>query len=283
MDPAELARAVREDIAAGFRPFAVVATVGTTATTSVDPVPEIAEICEEHRLWLHVDAAYAGTAAILPEMRWALAGCERADSLVVNPHKWLFTPLDCSALYCRRPGIVRDAFDVLPEYLRTAESGRAEVHNLADYGLSLGRRFRALKLWMVLRAFGARGIRERIRGHIALARDLVAQIDAESGFQRMAPAPFSTVCLRARPADLAARAEEEPVAAYLDRLNAGLLDAVNASGSAFLSHMKLRERFVLRVTIGNIRTTAAHVESAWDLLRTEAARLDAKMRPAELQ
>jgi len=283
MDPGALAAAIREDRAAGMVPFAVVATVGTTSTTSVDPVPEIAAICAEHRLWLHVDAAYGGAAAVLPEMRWVLAGCERADSLVVNPHKWLFTPIDCSALYCRRPDVLRDAFDVLPEYLRTTGAAAAgEPRNLMDYGLSLGRRFRALKLWMVLRAFGARGIRDRIRAHIELARRLAERVDAAPEFERMAPAPLSVVCLRARPRDLAARGGEPAAGAYLDRLNEALLQAVNATGEAFLSHTRVRARFTLRVAIGNLRTTAAHIDRAWEILQAEAARLDRELRPPAL-
>jgi aromatic-L-amino-acid decarboxylase len=165
--PDALEAVIKEDLKAGWRPFCVAATVGTTSTTSVDPVLEIADVCQRYNLWLHVDAAYAGAAAILPEKRWALAGCERADSIVMNPHKWLFVPLDCSALYCRHPGVMKQAFSLVPEYLRTPEEDR--VRNYMDYGIQLGRRFRALKLWMVLRAFGSEGLRQHLRAHIALA------------------------------------------------------------------------------------------------------------------
>lgn len=263
LDVAELARAIAADQAAGWRPFAVVATVGTTSTTSVDPVAAIADLCARHGLWLHVDAAYAGAAAVLPELRHVLDGCERADSLVVNPHKWLFTPIDCSVLYCRRPEVLRQAFSLTPEYLQTAEGGR--VRNLMDYGTALGRRFRSLKLWMVLRCFGAEGIRARLREHIRLASRLAGWVDAAPDWERLAPVPFSTVLFRYRPAG-AAEAE-------LDALNARLLDAVNATGRFFLSHTKVRDAFALRVAVGNLRTTERHLVELWDLLQREAARL----------
>jgi aromatic-L-amino-acid decarboxylase len=261
MDPAALARAVAEDRANGWTPFAVVATVGTTSSTSVDPVPVVADICEREGLWLHVDAAYGGTAAILPERRDVLAGCERADSLVVNPHKWLFVPIDLSALFTRRPDVVRAAFSLVPDYLRTPEDGLAP--NLMDYGVSLGRRFRALKLWMVLRAFGRRGLIERLRTHLRLAELFRSWVEAEPHFDVVAPTPFSVVCFRAlfpgRDAD------EE------DRLNDEMLEAVNATGEVFLSSTKLRERTALRLAVGNIRTQQRHVRRAWDLLREAAA------------
>lgn len=272
-----LEAAIKEDLKAGWKPFCVVATVGTTSTTSVDPVPEIAEICERHKLWLHVDAAYAGAAAMLPEKRWALASCERADSIVVNPHKWLFVPVDCSAFYCRHPSILRQAFSLVPEYLRTSEGDR--VRNLMDYGIQLGRRFRALKLWMVLRAFGSEGLRQHLRAHIALAERFRGWIEASPNFELLAPAPFSVVCFRSRPHGLSARPETE---AYLNRLNESALEAVNRTGEVFLSHTELNGRFALRLAIGNLRTTEAHVRRAWELLQEHAERLDAEMRPAAL-
>jgi aromatic-L-amino-acid decarboxylase len=197
MDVAALERAIAEDVAEGVRPICVVATVGTTSTTSVDPVPEIAGVCRSHGLWLHVDGAYGGAAWVLPEQRWAMAGAERADSIVVNPHKWLFVPIDCSALYLRRPEVVRRAFSLVPDYLATPEGD--EVTNLMDYGPALGRRFRSLKLWMVLRYFGRAGIAARIREHLRLARDFAARVDAAPDWERSAPAPFSTVCFRYAP------------------------------------------------------------------------------------
>jgi aromatic-L-amino-acid decarboxylase len=259
MRPDALADAIAEDRAAGLLPIAVVATVGTTSTTSVDPVPYIAEICAREHLWLHVDAAYAGVTAMVPGFERTLDGCDRADSLVVNPHKWLFTPFDLSAFYTRRMDMLRAAFSLTPEYLRTAETGR--VRNLMDTGVQLGRRFRALKLWMILRHFGAQGLRERIAEHIRLAQVFAGWVDADPDFERMAPTPFSVVCFRARPAG------QTWSEADLERLNADLLDAVNASGEVFLSHTKLDGRFVLRLAVGHIRTEERHVRRAWELVQ----------------
>ncbi len=283
MRPQALAAALAEDRRAGWLPLAVVATVGTTSSTSVDPVPAIADICAREKLWLHVDAAYAGPAAILPECRWALEGCQRADSLVLNPHKWLFTPFDFSAFYCRRPALVRAAFSLVPEYLRTPED--PEARNYMDYGIQLGRRFRALKLWFILRYFGRKGIEERLRQHIAWAQRFAQQVDANPDFERLAPAPFSVVCFRARPSALAKRlvrasAEEQAaIETYVEELNAAVMEAVNATGQAYLSHTKLNGRYALRLAIGNLRTTWEHVERAWKLLQEHAARLDAERRP----
>jgi aromatic-L-amino-acid/L-tryptophan decarboxylase len=261
MRPELLAQAIAEDRAQGFLPLACVATVGTTSTTSIDPVPEIADICERERVWLHVDGAYGGAAAVVPEMRGIMQGVERADSLVVNPHKWLFTPVDCSALWVKRPEILRRAFALVPDYLVTPEQDR--VVNYMDYGVQLGRRFRALKLWMVIRAFGAAGLADRIRAHCALAREFASWVEAEPGWEVVAPVPFSTVCFRWTGTGVA------PDDA--DRRNEAVMHAVNASGRAFLSHTKLHGRFVLRLAIGNIRTERRHVEAAWNLLREAAA------------
>ena len=265
MRPDLLRQASAEDRAAGLRPIAVVATVGTTSTTSVDPVPAIAEVCAAEGLWLHVDAAYAGVAAMLPDRRDTLAGCDRADSLVVNPHKWLFTPFDLSAFYCRRMDTLREAFSLTPEYLKTSEAG--EVRNLMDTGVQLGRRFRALKLWMILRYFGAQGIRERLATHIRLAQRFAEWVDESPDFQRLAPVPFSVVCFRFCPGDRTLGEQD------LDNMNARLLDAVNRTGEVFLSHTKLDGRFALRLAVGHIRTTERHVARAWELLQSEAARL----------
>lgn len=275
LDVAELQRAIVEDRRAGWRPFCVVATVGTTSVTSIDPVAAIADICAQHNLWLHVDAAYAGSAAVVPELRHLLDGCDRADSLVLNPHKWLFTPIDLSAFYSRRMDVVKRAFSLVPEYLRTSED--EAVRNFMDYGPQLGRRFRALKLWMVIRAFGQEGLAERIRYHIRLAQEFARWVDADPDFERVAPVPLSTVCFRARPRRFAQRSTDETATAYLDQLNSALLDAVNATGECFLSHTRLGGRFVLRLAIGNIRTTDRHVARAWELLRLHAERLDAQM------
>ncbi len=260
MDVAQLERAIVEDLASGWQPFAVVATVGTTSTTSIDPVPQIADICERHSLWLHVDGAYGASAAVDPTMRWVLAGCERADTLIVNPHKWLFTPIDCSVFYTRKPDVVKAAFSLVPEYLRNTESAGDEVPNLMDYGTSLGRRFRSLKLWMIMRYFGQEGLAARIHEHIRLGQ-LVAQWVKESpDFELMAPAPFSTVCFRAHPRNL----DDE---AQLEILNERIMDTINASGRFFLSHTRLNGLFTIRIAIGNLRTTEQDVRDLWESMQ----------------
>lgn len=264
MRPDLLQEAVSADRALGYLPVACVATVGTTSTTSVDPVPQLGTICAAEDMWLHVDAAYGGAAALVPEMQHVLAGVDEADSLVVNPHKWMFTPVDCSALYTRRPEVLKRAFALVPEYLVTAEQDIAE--NLMDYGVQLGRRFRALKLWMVLRAFGSEGMAQRIREHCALARELASWIEAQAHWEVVAPVPFSVVCFRYAPAG-----RDE---AALDRINAAVLDRVNSSGEAFLSHTKLEGRFVLRLAIGNLQTERQHVARAWELLVESCAAVE---------
>ncbi|HYH84122.1 MAG TPA: pyridoxal-dependent decarboxylase [Pyrinomonadaceae bacterium] len=262
MDTAALARMIDEDRRSGALPFCVVATIGTTSSTSVDPVPAIADICERENLWLHVDAAYAGSAAIVPELRYIFEGWERADSIVTNPHKWLFTPFDLSALYCRRLDLLRRAFTLVPEYLRTPEDD--SVRNGSDYGVQLGRRFRALKLWMIIRYFGHEGLAARIREHCRLARRFTSWVGDSYDWELLAPVPFSTVCFRAR-TSVEDETEEER-AARLDRLNERVMNAVNATGEVFLSHTKLGGVFTLRLAIGNIRTTELHVRRAWELL-----------------
>jgi aromatic-L-amino-acid decarboxylase len=264
MDVDALRGAIAADRAAGLVPIAIVATIGTTSSTSVDPVAEIADVAEAEQLWLHVDAAYAGAVALLPERREPFAGWERADSIVVNPHKWLFTPLDASLLLTRRMESLRAAFSLVPEFLRTIDR-TAPVRDYNEYTPQLGRRFRALKLWIQLRWFGLKGLRRRIRRHIELAQSLAAWVDDDPAWERMAPTPFSTVCLRYRPPDLA----DEGV----DELNARIMDAVNRTGEVFLSHTRLNGRFTIRVAIGNLRTEERHVARAWQLLRREATRL----------
>jgi aromatic-L-amino-acid decarboxylase len=231
---------------------AVVATVGTTSSTSVDPVAEIADICGPAGVWLHVDAAYAGSAMICPELRWAFEGIERVDSLVVNPHKWLLTPQGCSALWTRRPEALRAAFGLVPEYLRTPD----EVVSFSEFSPELGRPFRALKLWAVLRHYGAEGLRERIRASIRLAAKFESWVAEDPAWELCAPRPFSVVCFRLRASD------EE---------NAGLMARVNAGGEIFLSHTKLDGRYVLRLAVGNERTTEEDVRRGWDALRAAAA------------
>ena len=269
MIPEELARAIAEDRASGIVPFCVVATQGTTSSTSVDPALPIADICARERLWLHVDAAYGGAAALVPEYRALLAGWERADSIVVNPHKWMSTPFDASLLLFRDPELFRDAFRMVPEYIKTRES--QVVHNFNEYGIQLGRRFRALKMWMQIRYFGASGMADRIREHCRLALELAAWVDADPDWERLAPVPFSTVCFRFRPRSLTGREDEPDVRKDLDARNEAILDRVNRSGRVFLSHTRLRDRYTIRVALGNPRATADHVRGCWDLLR-EAAR-----------
>jgi aromatic-L-amino-acid decarboxylase len=272
MDTKALADAVDEDKRNGTLPFCVVATVGTTSTSSVDPVPAIVEICAQYRMWLHVDAAYAGSAAIVPEMRHILDGCDRADSLVLNPHKWLFTPFDCSVLYCRHLDLLRRAFSLVPEYLRTPE--QEKVRSGSDYGVQLGRRFRALKLWMIIRYFGHEGLAARIREHCRLAQLFASWIENSGNWELMAPIPFALVCFRACPRF---DGEAENVRARrLDALNEAIMHGVNATGKALLSHTKLNDKLTLRLSIGNIRTTEKHVTQVWNLLNEQLEKLAGK-------
>jgi len=286
MDPSKLASAISEDRVAGWLPFCVVATVGTTSTTSIDPVAAIADVCQQEGLWLHVDAAYGGSAALVPEMKWVIDGAERGDSLVVNPHKWMFVPVDLSILFCRRLDVLGRAFSVMPEYLRAP--GADDVSNFMDYGPQLGRRFRAIKLWFVLRYFGAEGLAERIRQHIRLASEFASWVDSSPDFERMAPAPLSTVCFRAHPRDLARQTRDsgrsrDESESYLERLNETLMAEVNRTGKLFLSHTRLDGKFTLRLAVGNIRTTRKQVELAWEVLRAETSRLDEQIRPSHLK
>ena len=260
MDPRALAEAISEDKRNGYLPFCIVATVGTTSTSSIDPVREIVPIGEEHAMWLHVDAAYAGSAAIVPEFRHILDGCERADSLVTNPHKWLFTPFDLSVLYCRHMDLLKRAFSLVPEYLRTPE--QEKVRSGSDYGIQLGRRFRALKLWMVMRYFGHEGLAARIREHCRLARLFASWVDESEDWEVMAPVPLGLVCFRACPQG----------AADLDALNESIMHGVNASGQALLSHTRLNDKLTLRLSIGNIRTTEKHVRDVWAHLNEQLAK-----------
>jgi aromatic-L-amino-acid decarboxylase len=235
---------------------AVVATVGTTASSSVDPVAAIADACEQAGTWLHVDAAYAGSAMVCPEYRWAFDGVDRADSLVVNAHKWMLTPMDCSLLWTRRPEALRQAFSVVPEFLRTPDS--EDAWSLSEYGPVLGRRFRALKLWAVLRCRGRSGLQAHIRNGIELAATFERWVAREPGWELCAPRPFSLVCFRLEGEDERSRA---------------LLERVNAGGEIFLSHAALGGRYVLRLAVGQMSTTEADVRHAWDVLRREAASL----------
>jgi len=262
MQPEALARALDDDLAHGRRPMCAVATVGTTSTTSSDPVAAIRAITQERNVWLHVDAAYAGPAAILPEFRSLLDPAHGAESIVVNPHKWLFVPIDLSVLYVRDPELLRRTFSLVADYLVTPET---DVHNYMDYGLQLGRRFRALKLWFAIRTYGVHGLQAHLRGHIALAQEFAGWVAAEPDWEISAPHPLSVVCYRCVPADLA------PEAA--DALNAAIMDDVNADGRIFISSTKLHGRTVLRLAIGNERTTRDDVVLAWQIIRDAASRL----------
>jgi aromatic-L-amino-acid/L-tryptophan decarboxylase len=269
MDVDALREAIEEDKAAGVLPFCVVATVGTTSTSSIDPVSEIAALCQEHSMWLHVDAAYAGSAAVVPELRHILDGCERADSVAVNPHKWLFTPFDLSVLYCRHMDVLKRAFSLVPpEYLRTPEQER--VRSGSDYGVQLGRRFRALKLWMIIRYFGHEGLAARIREHCRLAQLFKSWVDESPDWEILASVPFALVCFRACPTVVG---ETDSLRANrLDEINETIIHAIANTGKALLSHTRLNNKFTLRLSIGNIRTTEVHVRQVWELLNEELLR-----------
>ena len=259
MDPARLAEAINHDVMSGFRPLAVTATIGTTSTTAVDPVEAIAEIAAAHGLWLHVDAAYAGPAAALPGMRSHFRGWERADSIVINPHKWLFTQQDCSALYVRDPAALRAAFSLTPAFLETDEEG---VEHRMDHGLALGRRFRALKLWFVMRYFGQEGLRANLEHHLRLARSLAGLVDAAPGWERWRPSLFSLVVFRCSPPGVGNRERDD--------LNSAVMGRVNDGGTAFVSHTEIGGEVWLRFAIGNVRTMEEHVLAAWEALREAA-------------
>ena len=268
-----LEEAIAADRAAGVRPIAIVGTIGTTSTTSRDPIGEMSRIARREGLWLHVDAAYAGVVAIIPELRSSFEGWEDADSIVTNPHKWWYAPVDASLLLTRRMDVLRDAFSLVPEYLRTLDR-EGPIRDYNEYTPTLGRRLRALKLWMHLRYFGLAGLRRRVSHNLQMAARLAAWVDADSDFERMAPVPFSTVCFRFRPASIREREDEPVIAGRLDDLNLRLMEAVNATGQAFLSHTRLNGRFTIRVAISNLRTEDADLDLVWAIVKREAAALD---------
>jgi aromatic-L-amino-acid decarboxylase len=252
METEKLREAIRDDLSTGHLPFCAVATVGTTSTTSVDDLEKIADICRRNDIFLHVDAAYAGSAMIVPELQFHFKGAELADSIVTNPHKWLFTPFDLSILYVRHLDLLKKTFSLVPEYLKVAET----VTNQMDYGVQLGRRFRSLKLWFVMRYFGQEGLIGRIREHVRLARLFAMWVEMSPDFEIMAPVPFALVCFRAAP----------PGVEDLDALNEKIMNEINASGEAYLSHTKLGGKFVLRLSVGSIRVEERHLRKVWDLL-----------------
>ncbi len=258
MIPEKLSEAIEKDYSGNLLPFCIVATVGTTSTTSIDPVENIAQICNGKNLWLHVDAAYGGTAAIVPEMRHVLNGCENADSFVVNPHKWMFTPIDLSAFYITKPNLLKKTFSLVHEYLKTEKDNA--VVNYMDYGIQLGRRFRSLKLWFIIRYFGTDGIIKILREHIGISRKFASLVDSHPDFEKMAPNPFSTVCFRA---NIEGITDNEK----LNKLNEALMNKINKSGKAYLSHTKLNGNYVLRLAISGIHTQEEDMLETWELIR----------------
>lgn len=256
IDADALGRAIEADLSLGLIPAFVCATIGTTSTTAIDPIFEIGELCQDHHVWLHVDAAYAGTAAIAPEFRWMFEGLEFADTYVFNPHKWMLTNFDCSAYFVKDVDALLGTFSTHPEYLRTRFDD--DVPNFRDWGIPLGRRFRALKLWFVIRSYGLAGIRQFVRNHVALADELRARVVESQDFELMADTKLGLVCLRARPG----WADSED----LDRLNESLLQRINSEGPFYATHTRVRGEFVIRVAIGQWRTKKTHVDAFWDAL-----------------
>ncbi|KPJ78685.1 MAG: amino acid decarboxylase [Deltaproteobacteria bacterium SG8_13] len=262
MVPQELEKQIIEDKKKGLHPCCVVATIGTTSSTAIDPLEDIGRICRRHHVWLHVDAAFAGTAAILPEMRHLLNGIEYADSFVCNPHKWMLTNFDCSAYFVRDPGALIQTFEIHPEYLKTGRD--AEVKNYRDWGIQLGRRFRALKLWFVIRSYGVEGLKTMVREHLRLAQLFSGWLQADARFEAMAPVSVSLVCFRLNDG----RPELQ-----LNELNARLLQSVNETGKVFLTHTALKGKTVLRMMIGQRTTSEKHVRLAWDIIAEKAQEL----------
>jgi aromatic-L-amino-acid decarboxylase len=262
--PDALEAAIEADRAAGMTPLCVIASLGTTGSTAIDPLRPIGELCRRHGIWLHVDAAFAGAALALPELRWMSDGLEYADTFVVNPHKWMMTNFDCSAYFVRDPGALVRTFEILPEYLKAA--GTESADNYRDWGIQLGRRFRALKLWFVLRSFGVAGIQEKLRRDIRMAHALADEMRKHPSFELMAPVPLNTVCFRAIPAGA-------PDPARIDTLNADLLERLNATGSLYMTHTRLQGAFTLRIVIGQTSVQQRHVDHAWALIRDTAQAL----------
>jgi len=251
---------IKSDMESGFVPACVVATLGSTSSMAMDPVDVIAAVCQKYSIWLHVDAAFAGTAAVVPELRGFMKGVEYADSFVFNPHKWMLTNFDCSAYFVKDTAALIRTFSIQPEYLKTGAD--AQVHNYRDWGIQLGRRFRALKLWFVIRSYGLEGIQKMVRTHVQLADELAQWMVADGRFQIMAPVKLSLVCFRFNPGHYS---EEQ-----LDKLNRKLLECINASGAVFLTHTSLRGKYTIRVAIGSHTTTRKHVETAWEIIRKAA-------------
>jgi len=259
LDPRLLEKSIESDLKAGNKPICIVATLGTTGVTAIDPLQEIASLCSHYGIWLHVDAAFAGSALILPEFRWMIKGVEVADSFVFNPHKWLFTNFDCSAYFVKDKFALLRTLQVIPEYLRTQDQGK--VNDYCDWGVPLGRRFRALKLWFVLRSFGIETLQEKLRDHIRMARELQNRIEQEEEFELMAPVTFSLVCFRYKPKGIGNEKE-------LNRINEMLLKKINSSGQIYLSHTKLNGKYVIRMMIGQTNVEQKHVDRAWEIVQS---------------
>ena len=263
MIPSELENAIKADLEKGFNPMCVVAALGTTGSTAIDPLEEISIICQKYNLWLHVDAAYAGSALILPEYRWMIKGVERADSFVFNPHKWLFTNFDCSAYFMKDKDTLIRTFEILPEYLKTLSDDK--VNNYCDWGIPLGRRFRALKLWFVIRNFGVRGLQEKLRYQISIAQKLANEIEEENDFEILAPVTLNVICFRYKPEG---KSDEE-----INSINENLLHTVNSTGKIYFTHTKLSGKYTLRLVIGQTNVTEKHINDAWKLIKETARTL----------
>ncbi len=261
MRPGKLAQAIQEDVEKGFTPLAVIATLGTTSTTAIGPLKPIGEICQKYKIWLHVDAAFAGSALVLDEMKFMIDGIELADSFVFNPHKWMLTNFDCSAYFVKDEEALVKTFEIMPEYLKTAE--KLDVNNYRDWGIPLGRRFRALKLWFVLRSYGIEGIQSMIRNHINLATDLETQIKQHPQFELLAPRSLNLLCFRFVP-DTSLDIDT------LNDMNLRILESLNATGKMFVTHTKLHGKYVIRMLIGQSDVTKSHVDSAWELIQKTA-------------
>ena len=265
LNPDALEQAIVQDMANGFNPMCVIATIGTTSSTAIDPIERIATICNKYNIWLHIDAAFAGTALILPEYRWMIKGIETANSFVFNPHKWMFTNFDCSAFFVKDKEPLLRTFEILPEYLRTTTRGK--VNDYRDWGVQLGRRFRALKLWFVIRNFGVEGLQEKIRLHIELGQYFSKLVEKHPDFEILAPVPFNVICFRYIPEGLN----------DMDRINALnelLIKDLNKSGSIYLTHTRLGSKYTLRMVIAQTNVMQQHVDKAWELICSSAARLN---------
>ncbi len=256
MKPEALELAVKQDLEAGFTPLLAIATLGTTGCTAVDPIEEIAHLCQKHQLWLHIDAAWAGTALILPEYRWMIKGIDQADSFVFNPHKWMFTNFDCSAYFVKDQQILIRTFAVVPEYLKTKTK---EVNNYSEWGIQLGRRFRALKLWFVIRNFGVDGLKEKIAAHLSWTEELAEEINRHSNFELILPSRLGCICFRFSPPGLSE--------SQLDLVNRNLMDAINASGRLYLTHTTLNDTFAIRMVIGQTYQTREDIQNAWNTIQ----------------